>query len=421
MSKKMESVANTQITQTEDDETTLSHVRNLAYNRRASTIGEINALYYIKERLDHEDIENNVDYFNWFSVLSILIRLTYIVIFVYLIMFRQILIIILFLFLKNMFKRTREYSLIPHEDSKNVEAKVPAKYPIKNRPVIIFTAHYDSVSAVLPYKLQTFFFLFYKAISVLYVGFIGFLMGWSFLQMFSILPPSMVFTWLTIISSVVGIVISVPLLFVVFYDKPSTGSIDNASGVAVLLELAKNVKQNPLDNTDVIFLFTGAEEWGMKGSIHYTEAHFDKLNRKYDLKSSVNINIDMVGTYIGLLDETGLFKRKINYELNDILEYSAEELGIPIEKVNKLKAPQSDYKPFKTFSKKTNGNFQVACFHSDRDSKYIHSSQDSPDKCSSEIMGGCVDICFNAINILDEKYLKLKQEELRKNPTISAV
>jgi hypothetical protein len=206
----------------------------------------------------------------------------------------------------------------------------------------------------------------------------------------------------------------------VFYDRPSTGSIDNASGVSVLLELAKKINKDPLENTDVIFLFTGAEEWGMKGSKHYTQTYFNKLNRKYDLDKSVNINIDMVGTYIGLLDKTGLLKTRINYELNDIIEYSAEELAIPIEKFSKLKAPQSDYKPFKSFTKKTKGNFQVACFYSDKDSQYIHSFQDSPDKCSSEIMDGCVDICSNAIRILDAKHFKVKLEELKKNQIISA-
>jgi len=385
-------------------DSTINHIKKLAFNRNASSEGEEKALNYLKDQLEKGGIDFNEDHFKWSSLLTWLMRLVYALIIIYLLIFQQILLIIAFFLFKNMFSKTREFSFTYKEESRNLEVTIPARKKQENRPVIIFTAHYDSVSGILPYKVQLFFFPFYKIITVIYIGFLGFLMGWAILLIFSIIPYIWLLPTMIIIATFLGLIISLPLLLIIFSDKPSEGSIDNASGVSILLELAKIIKENPLENIDVKFLWTSAEEWGMKGSKHYSRTYFQELNEKYDLNNSMNINIDMVGSYIGLLEETGLFKTSINYSLNNILERSANELGVPIEKYSKLRAPQSDYKAFETFTHKTQGGFQVACFHSDKDSKYIHSTQDSPDKCSSEILNGCVYICDRGIRILDQKY-----------------
>ena len=68
--------------------------------------------------------------------------------------------------------------------------------------------------------------------------------------------------------------------------------------------------KNPLKNIDVLFLWPGAEEWGNKGSKHFCETRYKKLVKKYDLNNSCNINIDMVGSYIGLLDKVGILRKK---------------------------------------------------------------------------------------------------------------
>jgi len=107
----------------------------------------------------------------------------------------------------------------------------------------------------------------------------------------------------------------------------------------------------------------------------------------------------MVGTYIGLIDEIGLIKKKMNNNLNDIIGESANQLNIPLIKYKKTFEPRSDQRVFRKLSRKS--TFQVACFHSSKDCKYIHSSQDSPDRCSEEILKGCLDICHTTIMKLD--------------------
>jgi len=53
----------------------------------------------------------------------------------------------------------------------------------------------------------------------------------------------------------------------------------------------------------------------------------------------------------------------------------------------------------------------VAYFHSDKDSKFIHSSKDTPDKCYPEILNGCLEICDATIRSIDS--LKLSSEKIR--------
>jgi len=194
------------------------------------------------------------------------------------------------------------------------------------------------------------------------------------------------------------------ILFANKKSDKSIGSIDNASGVAILIELAKLVKKKPLNKTDVLFLWCGAEERGLWGSRQYCNKHFEELIQDYDLDKSHNINIDMVGTYIGLLDKLGLIKKKnLNDNLNDVLLASAGQQKITLKKESiKIGSGSSDHQVFRAYAKKYEKNgFQVSLFSTEDDVRYIHSKHDTPDKCSAENLNYCIEICYNAIKSLD--------------------
>ena len=142
---------------------------------------------------------------------------------------------------------------------------------------------------------------------------------------------------------------------------------------------------------------------GLWGSKQYLSKHFEELDYDYELNKSYNINIDMVGTYIGLVDETGLIKKKkINENLNDVLKASDKQKRIPSEKTKLSLGTGSDHLVFRAFTKKAEKKgFQVTCFLSKKDAKYIHSKKDTPDLCSAENLNGCIDICYNAIKNID--------------------
>jgi len=62
------------------------------------------------------------------------------------------------------------------------------------------------------------------------------------------------------------------------FGQVSYGANDNASGVAVALEVATRLQQSPLPDTDVWFLFTGAEEVGGAGLEAFLKHHQDEVN-----------------------------------------------------------------------------------------------------------------------------------------------
>lgn len=74
--------------------------------------------------------------------------------------------------------------------------------------------------------------------------------------------------------------------------RPCPGANDNASGVAVTLELARRLRLAPLRSTEVLFVGVGAEECFMHGMVRFMEAWRDRL----DPRSTFVLVPDSVGT-----------------------------------------------------------------------------------------------------------------------------
>jgi len=68
------------------------------------------------------------------------------------------------------------------------------------------------------------------------------------------------------------------------------GANDNASGIAMMLDLASNIVKNPLDFS-VLFIAFAGEEAGLLGSYYYTENPLVPLN-----KMAMLINLDLMAT-----------------------------------------------------------------------------------------------------------------------------
>ncbi|MBD3198068.1 MAG: M28 family peptidase [Candidatus Lokiarchaeota archaeon] len=387
-----------------NSEAVMNHIKALAYNRSASSIGESKAISYIENEIEESGITSNRHYFKWMNRVSLLIRGGYLLILLNLIIFRQFLIVVIFFFSKQLFKKTREMSLLPKESSKNLYSYISNNNDNLKRPVIIFSAHYDSESTIIPYRLQRIIFNFYWIVIFFYVGLIFFLTFSFIMGLLNPIANFEFFLTIDITVSLFGIFVSVPLLLLVLIERETSGSIDNASGVAILIELAKYAKQNPLNNVDLLFIWTGAEEGGLKGSKKFCKKYFEVLNEKYDLNNSYNINIDMVGSYIGLLNKNGLIRRKANSKINKIIQSAAKKLQIPVESFSKILGIKSDHKSFKKKIRRRKRGFQIACIHSDKDSKYIHSKKDTPDKCSKEVLNNCLYLLEEVIESIDDDF-----------------
>ena len=405
-----------------DEQATINHVKALAFRRHASTKGETKCLNYIIQELKKEDIHPTSEAFEWANIFTITLKLIFTFLFAYISIYQIILLfpnitwiililnllffVIVFFVVKFLFDSTQLRFIGKNKEAKNLILSFQCKDPIPKRPVIIFSAHHDTASQRYP---MTMIKTFYKCGVLLILIFLilTFIVSiWSLLTIFLIAQINRIYYSFRNITFIIGLIILI-LNLILFANKKSDksiGSIDNASGVAILIELAKLVKKKPLNKTDVLFLWCGAEERGLWGSRQYCNKHFEELIQDYDLDKSYNINIDMVGTYIGLLDKLGLIKKKnLNDNLNDVLLASAGQQKITLKKESiKIGSGSSDHQVFRAYAKKYEKNgFQVSLFSTEDDVRYIHSKHDTPDKCSAENLNYCIEICYNAIKSLD--------------------
>jgi len=264
---------------------------------------------------------------------------------------------------------------------------IKATTDIKDKPVIIFCAHHDSIS--INYSEN-----FITSILLIFIVYVS-----VFFPMSVVLDFSIVFNLIRLIY-LLGLLV---FFLTIKNTEKSMGSIDNASGMAILIELSKIFHRNPLKNTDLIFLWTGAEEMGLFGSKTYCYRNFERLDKDYNLDRSYVINIDMVGSYIGLIDKVGIFeKRSLNRSLNNKIEEVAIDREIIVIKETKSISFSSDHLPFQNYAKKLKRELQFGWFHSKKDDKLIHNSKDTPEKCFSENLNGCIEICYFTLKKLDE-------------------
>ncbi|MFW9874205.1 MAG: M28 family metallopeptidase [Candidatus Thorarchaeota archaeon] len=408
----------------------INHVNSLMFEREAGTIGENKTINYIKKVLTKEHIEYYIDTFKWAKTITILVNLltffliSSTVLFELLfhlnldwliITFDLILIVIVIILLNDLIDMTYVLLIGRRKKSKNLIAKIPAKDKKPKTPLIIFSAHYDSKSENFSYSLKRFFFLVEGTLFFPFTSFTLVLSVWSILTNFSDLYINDFYSMLSdqiIRFSYVSfgfLMISILILLLNRDPSKSLGSIDNASGISILIELAILLNKSPLEHIDVMFLWCGAEEWGLWGSKRFCIKHFNDLNQEYNLDESYNINIDMVGSDIALLNKTG-FLKKNNYNNNiiNVLEATANSLKIPLRKFDVTIEPRSDHISFRSFAKKAQKSMEACCFLSSKDIKFIHSSRDTPNKCIPNNLKGCVDICYNAIKSID-----LRKEQRR--------
>lgn len=118
------------------------------------------------------------------------------------------------------------------------------------------------------------------------------------------------------------------------------GADDNASGSAMILELARRLQKNPLKRT-VVVAFFNAEESGLLGSTHFTESwalHEQAYGKLFSM-----LNFDMVGRY---QKELAILGTQTAYEWESELEsFFMKDFGINIVQ-KKKSVGSSDHAPF---------------------------------------------------------------------------
>jgi hypothetical protein len=212
-------------------------------------------------------------------------------------------------------------SRLPKKSSQNIRAVVKARSKSIRR--IVLSAHYDSSRWALNFSPN---------------------MVHNFRQSYLMMLWAMVITVVLLIlgaifsvtSSILGIVAWIPAAFLLatigmlihreIKGEYTPGANDNASGVAVLIEVARILAKNPLVSTEVEILATGCEEAGTVGMIHYLKAHLIR-------KDTLFINLDNLGGgQITVTTQEGIiFPQKSSQVLLDVAHEIKDEKNLPVD------------------------------------------------------------------------------------------
>jgi hypothetical protein len=108
------------------------------------------------------------------------------------------------------------------------------------------------------------------------------------------------------------------------------GASDNASAVACLLGLAHHLKENPLEHTEVWFVFTGAEEAGCLGAHALLDAHGAELKNAWflDFEMVATPQIVYITQHSGLSHFNAYWPDPDSLELAQKVAHNHPELGV---------------------------------------------------------------------------------------------
>ncbi len=184
---------------------------------------------------------------------------------------------------------------------------------------LIFIAHYDTKSQFFPALIRVLLFIGGLVTGILF----GIrILGGSITYLFGSTPAGFWNpNWITFI---IMFVWNFSLIFNSVGNK-SPGAIDNASSVAILLELLKLYKINPPEHTKITFLISGAEELGLYGAADYINRHKSEL----DPNSTFFLNYDGIGTKKALLlTAYGIPPKRTSKILNELIINIVEEQSL---------------------------------------------------------------------------------------------
>lgn len=164
-------------------------------------------------------------------------------------------------------------------------------------------------------------------------------------------------------------------------SKYFPGALDNASGVGMMLELARVIKaQDNLPYKTIIFVGWNAQENGLDGSKYYVD------NPIYPLQESQVINLDCIGSVNANKVRIESYESKGHILRSKMYQYS-EDLNIKAEEV--YRRPDSDHY---WFVKENIPAIQLV-----DDYSYVHTYDDTIDNISKENLGNVGKILVNYI------------------------
>lgn len=171
---------------------------------------------------------------------------------------------------------------LPRGPSQNIIGKISPSKEIRRTVVLI--AHLDTHRAVIWFATDVLVKVYAILAPIILYG----ILAAPIIYVLAILSRLTVFGWL-------GLGIAV-IQFIAWFTGVtadlgvySPGANDNASAIGTVLSLAERLQNEPLQNTEVICLFTGCEETGCDGVKKYLAEYGDNL------RNAIFLDFELVG------------------------------------------------------------------------------------------------------------------------------
>jgi Peptidase family M28 len=329
-----------------DAERALRYAQEISFPRRTGTEGESRAALVIKRTLGEIGYEVREQNFSakfppwlWLKGFPLLCLIFLICIRITIEISSVIPFILSALYLAVMFLRDRLWLYLggwvvsDHSDTRILSRNIVAEFPgVPVRDPIYLVAHYDSKSQSTNLYLRAGLFL----LGVLSGGLFSLWIWFEGLSRGTGSPVSSPL-WIQVCFS---LAVMINLAFIVSRTgNESPGAVDNASGTGILLELARGIKRNRPEGIRPVFLFTGAEELGLLGSMMFQKKYGEDLART----GAVIINVDSVAQKGKMrICSRGKQGRRLENHLRSL----AQAAGLPLRVLPFHKGILMDHLPF---------------------------------------------------------------------------
>ncbi|UCC18489.1 MAG: M28 family peptidase [Promethearchaeota archaeon] len=237
----------------------------------------------------------------------------------------------------------------------------------KSQNNIFFLSHLDSKGQAFSIKIRI--YLYFTWIISFPIGLVINILI-SFFLVVNILHLKIIALLIVIINSLATIMILINTT-----NNKSNGAIDNASGISCVLELLNyfSIPKNRLNNYNLWFVFTGAEESGTMGV-----RNFYRFIKYFDRNKNYIINFDSIAKKVNLWDH-GLLNKKYFKSFNYILE-NKDIITLEKKTYRFYIGTYSDglFLLNKKFRGLGNGDRSTY--------NYVHSKKDDPDKIEISVL-----------------------------------
>ncbi len=279
----------------------------------------------------------------------------------------------------------------------NVFIKIPAtKIPAEQARNIIISAHLDSKSQTFKTIWRVLFVVIWE------IGGITFMILFALFLIdyyFEIYRTILILLEIGIIIVSIVTIFSIFMVILIKTENNSIGSLDNASGMALVFELSSIFKNTPLNNFNLWFCQFSAEEIGTMGSRFFV----DKYENSFNDEKPLQINFDMVSCMNSKRNEVeyiksyGIFPPKsASHILLSHIHKSADEQKLKIYGHRVLNGAHTDSIPFHL---RKYDSIDITTLSA---TKYSHSKNDTPDKINPQVLLESCKIVQGLISMLDD-------------------